>query len=512
MMKKFFPIILVILVLSGCAHNPVTGKSELVLVSESSEISMGAKQYGPSRQMQGGDYNTDPSIVAYVKQVGQKLASVSDRKLPYEFNIINDSTPNAWALPGGKIVINRGLLVELKSEAELAAVLGHEIVHAAARHGAKGMERGLLLQGAIMAVGIASQNSEYSQLAIGGAGMAAQLINQKYGRDAELEADAYGMRYMARAGYDPGAAIGLQETFVRLSAGRNQNWLEGLFASHPPSQERVAANRITAAQLPQGGEIGETRYQKKMAVLLRDRDAYKAYDAGRKALAQGDLSQAIKLANQALKAQPREALFHSLLGDIRMRQQRFQDAIVHYSHALQRDANYFHYYLQRGLARIEMNNRIQGKTDLEKSVALLPTAPALNTLGLVSLDTGNRMKAKQYFLKASGSRSQSGKNARRAFIRLDLEDNPGKYLRLRFGLDKAHYLLAQVTNTTEQVVEEVSFLVRFIDAKGNIRTSQLIAPRSLRGGETDIVATGIGPLPHLNTVQGKVIRATLAYK
>ncbi len=137
------------------------------------------------------------------------------------------------ALPGGKIVINRGLLVELKSEAELAAVLGHEIVHAAARHGAKGMERGILLQGVVMAAGIASQNSEYSQLAVGGAGIAAQLLTQKYGRDAEREADLYGMRYMSRAGYDPRAAIDLQQTFVLLSAGRDNNWLNGLFASHP---------------------------------------------------------------------------------------------------------------------------------------------------------------------------------------------------------------------------------------------------------------------------------------
>ncbi len=512
MLKKIVPIILLLLLFSGCAVNPVTGKKELVLVPESSEISIGEKQYGPSRQMQGGDYKTDPSIVTYVKQIGQKLAGVSDRKLPYEFNVINNSTPNAWALPGGKIVINRGLLVELKSEAELAAVLGHEIVHAAARHGAKGIQRGLLLQGAVMAAGIASQNSEYSQLAIGGAGIAAQLINQKYGRDAELEADSYGMRYMARAGYDPGAAIGLQETFVRLSEGRHGNWLEGLFASHPPSRERVAANRITASQLPPGGEIGEARYQKKMASLLRDRNAYKDYDTGRKALDKGDLSQAIKLANRALKAQPREALFHSLRGDIRMRQKRYQDAITNYDHALQRDADYFHYYLQRGLARLKMNNRIQAEIDLEKSVSLLPTAPALNTLGLLLLDSGNRMKAKQYFLTASGSPSQAGKEARRSFIYLDLEDNPHKYLRLRFGLDKGNYLFVQITNTTEQVVDDVSFLVRFTDAGGNIRTSQLMLPGPLGGGDTGMVATGIGPLPHLKTVQGKVIRAALAYK
>ena len=82
------------------------------------------------RQSQGGDYVADPKVQDYVRQVGNKLAAVSDRKLPYEFSVVNDSSANAWALPGGKIAIHRGLLTELKSEAELAAVLSHEIVHA----------------------------------------------------------------------------------------------------------------------------------------------------------------------------------------------------------------------------------------------------------------------------------------------------------------------------------------------------------------------------------------------
>ena len=98
---------------------------------------MGSQNYGPARQSQGGDYFIDPELTAYVQSVGNKLAAVSDRKLPYEYTVLNDSVPNAWAMPGGKIAFNRGLLYELNSEAELAAVMGHEMVHAAARHGAK---------------------------------------------------------------------------------------------------------------------------------------------------------------------------------------------------------------------------------------------------------------------------------------------------------------------------------------------------------------------------------------
>ena len=125
------------LLTSACGINPVTKKREFQVVSEAQEISIGQQNYAPARQSQGGDYIIDPELTAYVQSIGNKLAAASDRKLPYEFIILNDSVPNAWAMPGGKIAFNRGLLYELNSEAELAAVMGHEMVHAAARHGAK---------------------------------------------------------------------------------------------------------------------------------------------------------------------------------------------------------------------------------------------------------------------------------------------------------------------------------------------------------------------------------------
>ena len=201
----------------GCATNPVTGKSELSVISENWELNTGKKQYLPMRQSQGGDYIADPEVQDYVREVGNKLAAVSDRKLPYEFFVVNDSTPNAWALPGGKIAVHRGLLTELKSEAELAAVLGHEIVHAAAKHGAKSMQRGLLLQSTIALANVATKNSNYTEYAQLGVELGAALITTKYGRDAERESDRYGMNYMHRAGYDPAGAVDLQQTFVNLA-------------------------------------------------------------------------------------------------------------------------------------------------------------------------------------------------------------------------------------------------------------------------------------------------------
>ena len=167
----------VTMMLVACVTNPVTGKKEVRIVGEDWELDVGKQQYAPLRQMQGGDYVVDPAVERYVNSVGQKLAKVSDRELPYEFNVINDSTPNAWALPGGKISINRGLLVELQNEAELAAVLGHEIVHAAAGHGARGVTRGAALQAGVVAVLVGTQGKVDPNVAQLGASVGAQLIN-----------------------------------------------------------------------------------------------------------------------------------------------------------------------------------------------------------------------------------------------------------------------------------------------------------------------------------------------
>lgn len=511
--KLMICLLLATAVLSGCAVNPVTGKTELNLVPESTELSIGQEQYVPSRQMQGGDYTTEPGIEAYVSSIGQRLAAVSDRKLPYEFKVINDSTPNAWALPGGKIAINRGLLTELNSEAELAAVLGHEIVHAAARHSAQGMQRGMLLQGAVLAVGLASQNSEYAQLAVGGATVGAGLVTQKYGRDAERESDYYGMQYMARAGYDPRAAITLQETFVRLSEGRNSDWLSGLFASHPPSMERVEANRRTALAFPAGGDIGAERYRQKISPLLKDKAAYAAYDEGRKALADGQTDKALGLAEKALAAEPKEALFHALRGDVLYKQGRYQDAVTNYDRALERNNGYFHYYLQRGLALQQLGQRDKAVADLEHSTKLLPTAPALNALGKTSLAQGDLTRAKQYFAAAAESKSQPGQEAAASLVRLDLPDNPQKYLNVRLGLDRNNYLLIEVVNNTGVPVTDVDVAILLTDTAGVRRKIPLRVPNRIAPQTASRLTTGIGPLADakaLRKVQATVTGAKLA--
>lgn len=240
----------------------------MAFVSTSQEIELGNEHYAKLQKADGGLDTAHPAVTAYVAEVGKKLAAVCDRKdLPFEFVILDNGAPNAWTLPGGKIAVNRGLLVELRSEAELAAVLSHEIVHAAARHGAKSMERGLLALGAIAGTQAVLQEQRHKELLGVASIVGAELIMLRYSRQAELEADRYGMIYMARAGYDPSAAVTLQEMFVRLADKEDSHWLQGWLLSHPPTRERLEANRKTAAELGKGGFVGAEEYENVMREL-----------------------------------------------------------------------------------------------------------------------------------------------------------------------------------------------------------------------------------------------------
>ncbi len=421
--------------LAACAVNPVTGQRELSIISADQEISLGSQNYGPAQQMQGGQYKVDPQVNAYVREVGQKLATVADRPLPYEFVVLNSSVPNAWAMPGGKLAVNRGLLTELNNEAELAAVLGHEITHAAARHSAQQMQRALLLQAGVMAVAVAagSADERYAPLAVGSAALAASVLSQRYSREAELEADHYGMGYMARTGYDPYAAVTLQETFVRLSGGRNSNWVEGLFASHPPSAERVAQNRLRAQQLGVRGELDAERFKARTASLLRDKPAYASYDAAVKALGEKDFKKAQGLVAQAIERQPKEALFHGLLGFLALQQSRSSEALTDYQRALSLDGDYYQHYVGAGLAAKALNRPDQAAQYLEKSVALLPTATAHNALGELALARGDRERAVEHLRIAAQSDSPVGQQARETLNRTGVAVNAAP----KGGHDKA---------------------------------------------------------------------------
>jgi predicted Zn-dependent protease len=498
-MRLHWILPIVLLSLSGCATNPVTGKKEIAIVSEGQEVQIGQQQYSPGRQSQGGDYVTDPQVTRYVQQVGARLAAVADRKLPYEFVVLNNGELNAWALPGGKIAINRGLLMELKSEAELAAVLSHEIVHAAARHGAHQMENAQLLQigGAVASVAASAYGgSQLGELVGQGAAVGSQLMQLKYSRDDELEADKYGMRYMKSVGYDLQAAVSLQELFLRKSEDRKQD-VPTLFASHPPSAERVAQNRQTMAnQGGPGGDVGTDRYQQAMAGLMKSAPAYAKADQALEAAKKDDFASARSLVNEAIRMEPREARFHLLLGEIEAARKNPQLALTHFNKAQQLDPGYFKPIVQAGIVQYQLGNKAAAEPLLVRGMQLLPTAPNAYYLGRVFEDRGNTAEAVKLYKLVAGSKSQLGADAMSRLARLDLGQNPETYLAIQPQMDDQGRVWLIVGNRTPTPIGGVSIMVGVVDQAGNI----VAGPERVTTGGNVIppqkavnLRTGLGP-------------------
>lgn len=392
-----------LLTLQACSVNPVTGKQELSWVDENWERKIGEQHYGQQQQASGGPYTIDPDLTLYVRSVGKKLAQYSTRAhLPYDFVVLNDSTPNAWALPGGKIAVNRGLLVSLKDEAELAAVLAHEIVHADARHTAQSQELGSLIQAGQLAASVLLSNSGYNSNALQQGIAYSGLYGQtRYSRSRELEADLYGMKYMSAAGYDPEGAVSLQRTFVKLSKGRSNDAFSTLFASHPPSQSRVAANEQTAWQLPRGGDRGKARYQQEISTLMRRKPAYDLSDQAKKAIGEKHYAEAIKLADKAIDIEPKESEFYEVRGVAQAKLNRSSDALKSYDRAIALNNQYYAPILRRGILRYELKSFTDAEQDLKASLALAPTQIAFIKLGEISEQHNDCSQAMSYYQQAA---------------------------------------------------------------------------------------------------------------
>jgi len=309
--------------------------------------------------------------------------------------------------------------------------------------------------------------------------LGAQLLTQRYGRTAELESDSYGIQYMAAAGYDPSAAITLQQTFVELSAGKDSSWLTGLFSSHPPSQERVDANRASVSALSpllRGDlELGRERYQKQIAYLRQKQKAYSAFDKADTLKKNNEFGSALRHLDRAVEEEPGEARFYGLRADIHLEKEQYRPANIYYNRALELDPKYFAYYLGRGLSMARLGQAENAKRDLERSNELLPTAIAMNELGQLSLAEGDTTGAKNYFQSAMNAGGETGAAARDAFTRLDLPDNPAHYIEVAPFLSKGR-LAATLTNRTGLTIArlDVTFAA---NANGeNIQRSVSLGP------------------------------------
>ena len=244
---------------AGCSMNPATGKKELNFYSEDQEIAMGL-QAAQQTATETGTYE-DTAWSRYVTGLGKQLAATSERpQLPWTFTVVDDPEVNAFALPGGYIFVTRGILASVNSEAELSGVMGHEIGHVTARHGATQMSRAQLAQ---MGLGLGTVlRPDLAQYA-GAVSQGLQLLFLKYTRDDETQADMLGFRYSVRAGYDPHSMLDLFTMLEGVESLSGQGRLPSWATTHPfPENRQAHVQRML--------DSAKVDY----AALARDREPY----------------------------------------------------------------------------------------------------------------------------------------------------------------------------------------------------------------------------------------------
>lgn len=263
--RHVLKLCLVAALLASCAANPASRKQDFVLMSEQQELELGQKAAAQVASQMKLMPEDDP-LVQYVDKVGQRIARVSDRpELFYRFHVVDDTTINAFALPGGYIYIYRGLLIHMNSEAELAAVLAHEVGHVTARHAVQRYTQAQLYQiGAMVTSVLVPVPQAIGQIS----DLVANAVISGYGREAELQSDELSVRYIARAGYDVEATKNILQTLKRLddldskiqedTTGKRPEKYHGAFASHPETRKRIeqAVVHEEKASTTGLGEIG----------------------------------------------------------------------------------------------------------------------------------------------------------------------------------------------------------------------------------------------------------------
>ncbi|MFU8892545.1 MAG: M48 family metallopeptidase [Luteolibacter sp.] len=244
MKHRILPIAAIIALLASCATVPETGRNQVILISPQEEARQSAMAFSTLKRQ--SKISNNPTYNTQVRRVGNRIARVAPVQASWEFVVFDNNEPNAFALPGGKIGIHTGLFRIVKDDAMLATVIGHEIGHVVARHGAERASQGMLVQlgGTALNAGLSSQSGMSPGAAstiLGAYGAGAQLgVILPYSRVQEYEADRLGLIYMARAGYDPRAALRFWKAFREYSRQRGGSQTPVYLRTHPLDDARIA--------------------------------------------------------------------------------------------------------------------------------------------------------------------------------------------------------------------------------------------------------------------------------
>jgi len=319
--------------MAGCVVNPVSGKSQLMLLSESKEIKID-KQNSPHQFSLDYGISQDAALNDYVNRTGLKIAAFTHRPhMPYSFVCVNATYINAYAFPGGSIAASRGILIEMENEAQLASLLGHELGHVNARHTAQMMSKGMLMNAVVggLATYAGTKSAVYGRLASQLGMLSTGALLASYSRDNERQADALGLEYLVKAGYNPNGFIGLMD-MLRKKSERQPNAIELMFATHPMSAERyitaVETIRDKYRSFKKAPFLRE-RYMDHTAKLRADKVAIKKLQDGDKEMAKQKYSAAQICFQKALKLAPNDYAGLLMMSKSLIAQQEYAEALIY---------------------------------------------------------------------------------------------------------------------------------------------------------------------------------------
>lgn len=400
--------LIVLLAVSGCAVPVIPGQqvSTQPLTLEE-EKALGKRAHQQLVQQMGGVY-PDRELNIYVNRIGQWLAAKSERPdLEYHFQLINDSTPNIFSLPGGYVGITRGLMIRLQSEAQLAAVLGFEIGHVVAQHHLQGIAPENLRERPVSLIDRLSTDSDYAALVSSLPRVGIELIEKSYSRGHEQVADRMGIDLMVAAGYRPMVAVEVLELFLEKQQVEGEGELRSLFRSHPFSEKRLKEARgYVESRYPDcGGRIGELDFSVIVTDLKALEEGYELYDLARKLERQGEDMAAIETYHEALMLAPDEALILAGLGLAYLRNEDSVPARRYLIKAVNLQGDYSQSRLGLGYVYLQKWQYAQAISQLEESLRLLPTVEAAFLLAESQQRIGHKVKARDlYLIVASADR------------------------------------------------------------------------------------------------------------
>ncbi len=407
---------------AGCATNPVTGKSELMLVSEQDELAID-REHAPLQLSADYGVTRDRQLGDYVARTGKGLAAGTHRpQMPYRFEVVNANYVNAYAFPGGTIAATRGILLKIDNEAELASLLGHELGHVNARHTAQQMSKAALSQ--TLVGGASALAGGYSQALgdltgqLGAVGAGALLAS--YSRDNEREADDLGLRYMAAAGYSPDGFEDLMDMLRNLNRHK-ASAVELLFATHPMSEERyrTAVDAIQTRYPDRAGKpIYRERYQDHTAGLRRMTGAIEAMQNGEQEMARKRYGAAEAQFQRAIKIAPRDYTANVLMAKSQYAQQRFDRAAHYAGEAGQIDPQEAQAQMIMGAARLNTGEFDAAFDNFEDCDRLLPGNPEFLFLRGLAREGAQRENEAARFYIAYLKAVQQGPHAQHAYQRL----------------------------------------------------------------------------------------------